>query len=86
MGSRVGQGKLPEDWLAFCLINCQIAVEALEAYAKTPVYKSDRVRELQQLLNAIIPQLNEVEFNPMEPAKREGKGNTRSRGKKRRRR
>jgi hypothetical protein len=91
MGARIGEGNLPEDYLGYGLINCEIAVEALNDYAKTPSYKSERVRELQELTNEIIEHMEQAKFLPIEQRepkrldRPQGKSHKRSRRTKRRR-
>jgi hypothetical protein len=66
-GSRMGDGDLPEEYVGYSLLLCEIATEALNAYAKTPTYKSERVRDLQRLTNEITAHMEHAPSEPVEP-------------------
>lgn len=55
-----------------CLVDLEIALEALHDYAKTKSYKSERVRELQVLLNELLEEVDSWEYEPL-PANRAGR-------------
>ncbi len=63
-GSKVGPGDLSPDYLGLFLIDSEIALDALRDYAKTPSYKSERVKELQVLLNEILPEMESAMIEP----------------------
>ena len=64
-GEAVDSFDLPRDYLGLAVISCEIASEALRAYAKTASYKSDRVAELQVLLNELLQWTEETEWEPL---------------------
>ena len=80
-GSKVGADDLPEDFLMFGVIQAEIALEVLRDYARTPSYKSERVRELQQLMIPMLEDLKDAEYQP----RRENRAERRARQKKRNR-